>query len=130
MENNENKLMLLNKHNAMIKAKYNLNASELRMYLFILYNIQMEVEVYKSNKRIKKYDHHITISIEREKFLEVSSSKQYIEKAKLEKIFESLRQKPVYYEVERENGKKDWSVFGFILKYSYRSADDSHIIHI
>lgn len=130
MGKDENKLMLLNKHNAMIKAKYNLNASELRMYLFILYNVQMEVEVYKSDKKIKKYDDHITISIEREKFLEVSSSKQYIEKAKLEKIFEGLRQKPVYYEVEKENGKKDWSVFGFILKYSYRSADDSHVIHI
>ncbi|EGT3637758.1 hypothetical protein HMPREF3081_18685 [Clostridium sp. HMSC19D02] len=130
MEKDENKLMLLNKHNAMIRAKYNLNASELRMYLFILYNLQVEVEVYKSMKNIKKYDDYIAIAIEREKFLEVSSSKQYIEKSKLDRVFEGLRQKPVYYEVEKKNGKKDWSVFGFILKYSYRSDDDSYVFCI
>lgn len=130
MKKNKNDIMFLNKHNTMVKAKYNLNVSELRVYLFILHSIQKEIEINKDSKKIKIYDDYITFTVERINFLNAVASKQYIEMNQLKKVFEGLRMKPVYYEIEKDNGKKDWSVFGFILKYSYDSSTDSYKIAI
>lgn len=130
MKKNKNEVMFLNKHNTMIKAKYNLNVSELKIYLFILHSIQKELEINSDSKNVKVYDDYITYTIQRSKFINAVSSKQYIEMNQLKKIFEGLRSKPVYYEIEKGNGKKDWSVFGFILKYSYDSDTDSYKIAI
>lgn len=129
-ENSQNKIMYLNKHNTMIRSKYNLNTSELRMYLFILYNLQKEVEVYKRFDNVKIYEETVSFSIPRDKFLDIVSDRQYIKMSKLESVFENLRQKPVYYEVEKANKKRDWEVFGFILKYAYTSDNDSYVFTI
>lgn len=128
MGEKNNDIMYLNKHNTMVKARYHLNASELRLYLFILFRLQKESE--SDGDRIKKYEDYVSISIPKKKFLKVVSSEQYIENQKLNKTLEELRRKPVYYEVEKKNGNKDWSMFGFILKYSYKSEDDSYVILI
>lgn len=130
MKQNKNGIMFLNKHNTMIKSKYNLNVAELRIYLFILYSLQKDIEVYKNTENVNIYEDYITFSIKRNNFSEVVSDKQYLKMSKLENLFEGLRSKPVYYEVEKKNKKKDWSVFGFILKYSYRSDDDSYVFVI
>lgn len=123
-------IMYLNKHNTMIRAKYNLNVSELRMYLFILYNLQKEVEVYKRFDNVKINEETVLFSIPRSNFLKIVTDKQYIKMSKLESVFESLRQKPIYYEIELPNNKKDWQVFGFILKYAYTSNNDSYVFTI
>lgn len=130
MKQNKNEIMFLNKHNTMIKSKYNLNVVELRLYLFILYSLQKEVEVYKRFDNIKIYEDYVSFSIPRINFSEAVTDKQYIKMSKLENIFEGLRQKPIYYEIEKANKKKDWSVFGFILKYSYISENDSYVFII
>lgn len=130
MKQNKNEIMFFNKHNTMIKSKYNLNVVELRLYLFILYSLQAEVEVYKRSENIKVYEDYVSFSILRSNFSEAVTDKQYIKMSKLENVFEGLRKKPIYYEIEKENKKKDWSVFGFILKYSYMSENDSYIFTI
>lgn len=130
MKQNKNEIMFFNKHNTMIRSKYNLNVVELRLYLFILYSLQAEVEVYKRSENIKIYEDYVSFSIPRSNFSEAVTDKQYTKMSKLENVFEGLRQKPIYYEIEKENKKKDWSVFGFILKYSYMSENDTYVFTI
>ncbi|CEK34321.1 putative replication initiator protein,replication protein,Protein involved in initiation of plasmid replication,Initiator Replication protein [[Clostridium] sordellii] len=114
------KSLILNKNNIMIKAKYNLNTIETKLYLNILYNLQK----YLINT---KFDINgcddVSISIDRLDFKDLVPGIQYLEPAKFIKLFGGLRSKNIYYKI-----KSKWEVFGFIEKASYNSKTDTVVI--
>ncbi|GAA0103244.1 hypothetical protein UT300012_39610 [Paraclostridium bifermentans] len=120
IKKDSDKYLILNKNNIMIKAKYNLNTIETKLYLNILYNLQKHL----INKNFDiNGDDDISISIDRIDFKELVPGIQYLEPAKLIKLFGGLRSKNIYYKL-----KSKWEVFGFIEKASYDSKSDTVVI--
>lgn len=120
IKKDSDKYLILNKNNIMIKAKYNLNTIETKLYLNILYNLQKHL--INKNFDINGND-DISISIDRIDFKELVPGIQYLEPAKLIKLFGGLRSKNIYYKL-----KSKWEVFGFIEKASYDSKSDTVVI--
>lgn len=120
IKKDSDKYLILNKNNIMIKAKYNLNTIETKLYLNILYNLQKHL--INTNFDING-DDDISISIDRIDFKDLVPGIQYLEPAKLIKLFGGLRSKNIYYKL-----KSKWEVFGFIEKASYDSKSDTVVI--
>lgn len=120
IKKDSDKYLILNKNNIMIKAKYNLNTIETKLYLNILYNLQKHL--INTNFDING-DEDISISIDRIDFKDLVPGIQYLEPAKLIKLFGGLRSKNIYYKL-----KSKWEVFGFIEKASYDSKSDTVVI--
>ena len=121
-------IKVINKNNTLIKGKYDLKTIEYKLYSTILYQMQRG----ESDRVISKGEDLVSIKVYPNDFLEVfKNDSQYIKKNRLEKIFEGLRVKKVKYYVLNEITKEfDWSVFGFISKYEFLSADKSFVLKI
>lgn len=122
VKKNSDKILVLNKSNIMIKAKYNLNTIEIKLYLNILYNLQRHLI---SKNFDLNGDDDVYISIDRFDFKELVPGVQYLEPGKLIKLFGGLRSKNIYYKL---NSK--WEVFGFIEKAVYNQEDDTVVIKV
>lgn len=128
MQMDSNDIKVINKHNTLIKGKYDLKTVEYKIYSTILYQIQRG----ETDRLISKSEDNVSIKVYPCDFIEVfKNDSQYIKRNRLEKIFESLRVKKVKYYVFNEDTKEfDWSVFGFISKYDFSSVDKSFILKI
>ncbi|MDK0695882.1 replication initiation protein [Clostridium perfringens] len=122
MQNKDKENKILNKHNLLVKTKYHLNTVEMRTYLFILYKAQA-LATYRPCDILVESEFS-SFYMSREDFKYIRDGKQVLEKARLEKILDSLMTKPIYW--EDPNAKKEkWSKFCFIGKQKYNSENDS-----
>lgn len=122
MKNKDKENKILNKHNLLVKTKYHLNTVEMRTYLFILYKAQA-LATYRPCDILVESEFS-SFYMNREDFKYIRDGKQVLEKARLEKILDSLMTKPIYW--EDPNVKKEkWSKFCFIGKQKYDSENDS-----
>ena len=121
-------IKVINKNNTLIKGKYDLKTVEYKIYSTILYQMQRG----ESDRVLSKGEDLVSIKVYPNDFIEVfKNDSQYIKRNRLEKIFEGLRVKKVKYYVLNEITKEfDWSVFGFISKYEFLSADKSFVLKI
>ncbi|CEN21238.1 replication initiation protein [Paraclostridium sordellii] len=122
MKNKDKENKILNKHNLLVKTKYHLNTIEMKTYLFILYKAQA-LATYRPCDILVESEFS-SFYMNREDFKYIRDGKQVLEKARLEKILDSLMVKPIYW--EDPNVKKEkWSKFCFIGKQKYNSENDS-----
>lgn len=128
MQMDSNDIKVINKHNTLIKGKYDLKTVEYKIYSIILYQMQRG----ETDRLLSKNEDSVSIKVYPSDFIEVfKNDSQYIKKNRLEKIFEGLRVKKVKYYIFNENTKEfDWSVFGFISKYDFLSSDKSFTLKI
>ncbi|MDU3775675.1 MAG: replication initiation protein [Clostridium perfringens] len=121
MQNKEKDNKILNKHNLLVKTKYHLNTVEMRTYLFILYKAQA-LATYRPCDILVESE-FASFYMNRDDFKYIRDGKQVLEKARLEKILDSLMTKPIYWE-DPNNKKEKWSKFCFIGKQKYDSKKD------
>ncbi len=108
MNKNNNKPMILHKHNLMVKAKYNLTTLETKLYLNILYFLQSKLND-SSYDLVELNNNVIILNMSKLSFKELIPGNQYLEDAKFLRMFEGLRTKPIYYKID-----KKWTLSGFI----------------
>lgn len=121
MKNKDENTKILNKHNLLVKTKYHLNTVEMRTYLFILYKAQ-SLAMYRKNEVLVESE-FASFYMNRDEFKYIRDGKQVLEKARLEKILDSLMTKPIYWEDPNSQNEK-WSKFCFIGKQKYDSKND------
>lgn len=121
MQSKDKENKILNKHNLLVKTKYHLNTVEMRTYLFILYKAQA-LATYRPCDILVESE-FASFYMDREDFKYIRDGKQVLEKARLEKILDSLMTKPIYWEDPSNNSEK-WSKFCFIGKQKYDSKND------
>lgn len=107
-ENNKD-LTVLNKHNTLVKGRYNLTSTQNKIYQFILFNTQKVTEI-KGNMAV--------ISIDRKEFRKILPPRE-CETKKLINNFEKIRSKPLQYKRLDSNGKLIWSGYSFFSSYHY-----------
>lgn len=129
MKAEKNEIVILNKQNTLIKAKYNLNASELKMYLFVLQRIQIEYICKANRESLLIETKGVTLKTPRSIFYKIVN-KQYGEHRRIEKVLDSLQTKPVYYEIKNDKGKKKWEKFCFVTYQVYDEEKDEYEITI
>lgn len=121
MQSKDKENKILNKHNLLVKTKYHLNTVEMRTYLFILYKAQA-LATYRPCDILVESE-FASFYMDREDFKYIRDGKQVLEKARLEKILDSLMTKPIYWE-DPSNKNEKWSKFCFIGKQKYDSKND------
>lgn len=121
---NDKKYMILNKNNLMVKARYNLTSKENKIYLFILYNIQMKL-LYED-----KDDELLTCTIKRSEFSKVLTDIRDRGAVSISKMLSSIRTKPLFFIKEDLEGNKIWGEYGFISSYTYNKKEDVFSIKI
>lgn len=121
MQSKDKENKILNKHNLLVKTKYHLNTVEMRTYLFILYKAQA-LATYRPCDILVESE-FASFYMDREDFKYIRDGKQVLEKARLEKILDSLMTKPIYWE-DPSNKSEKWSKFCFIGKQKYDSKND------
>lgn len=107
-ENNKN-LTVLNKHNTLVKGRYNLTSTQNKIYQFILFNTQKVMEV---------KDDMAVISIDRKEFRKILPQRE-CEAKKLINNFEKIRSKPLQYKRLDPDGNLIWSGYSFFSSYHY-----------
>ncbi|MBP3929477.1 MAG: replication initiation protein [Peptostreptococcaceae bacterium] len=117
MENN-NDLKILNKNNLLIKSNYNLNLTQNRFYLTILYNMQKDSDC----------DNYSCI-IKGEEFKKLTKHKKDSTNKGIKDLLDSLRKKTIVLQEIRKDGNKEYYC-GIIDKFEWDQKTDTYKIYL
>lgn len=109
LETSENKKeKVLMKNNILVRAKYSLTTNESRVFLLMLFKLQ------------KTPEGVLSCSISHEELSQYFKSKRDKTVDSIKETLSSLRKKPIYFLVEKPNGKgTEWGEYGFINGFTY-----------
>lgn len=105
----QNEIAVLNKHNNLVKGRYNLTSTQNKIYQFILFNTQKNVKVSRDMA---------VISIDKKDFKNILPSRE-CETQRLIANFEKIRAKPLQYKRVDPEGNLIWSGYSFFSSYHY-----------
>lgn len=106
---NNQEMTILNKHNTLVKGRYNLTSTQNKIYQFILFYAQ---------KNIKINGDVAEIFVPRKEFRRILSKRE-CERKRLINNLEKIRSKPLEYKRFDSEGNLIWSVYSFFNSYHY-----------
>lgn len=108
----EKKNNILMKNNALVKARYDINLYENKLFILILHKLQ------------KMNDTRYKCDIKRSEIQSMINARTVNTSKAISSILEGLRRKPIYIKQRCEDGSFDWGIYGFINGFIYNDKSD------
>lgn len=108
---------MLVKNNAFITAKYNLTLDENRLFVWIIYNVQMG-------------KNGLVCTLDRKDFKNIFNNKVNHSVKGIVNMLDSLKKKSIYFKEKLEDGSTDWGSYVFIMGYIYNDKSDTFRIEV
>lgn len=104
--------LIVRKNNTLVKARYSLTTNETKVFLLLLYKLQVA-----ENSELK-------CTIKKSEFKEIFRSSRDCTEAAISKTLSSLRVSPIHFKIDNE-----WGEFGFINGFTYDPDEETFVIY-